>query len=59
MDFYEEEIVSEETVVLDEEDESLSEDRLSGLSPWEVAFEEGVKMADEENEEEEEEWGDL
>lgn len=54
MDFYEDEIMSEETTVLDEDNDTYHEDQLCGSDPWEIAFEQGVKMAQEEEEEEEE-----
>jgi hypothetical protein len=46
-EFYEKEINFEE------DEEYLSEEKLNSLDPWEIAFEEGVKMAEERDSEEE------
>ena len=35
-----------ETTVIDEDEDMMSEDKLDGSDPWEIAFEEGVRMAE-------------
>ena len=44
-----EEFLMEETSVMDEDEELLGEERLNSLDPWEIAFEEGVRQASQED----------
>ncbi len=46
-----------ETTIIDEDDDMMSEDKLDGSDPWEIAFEEGVRMA--EFEESDDDWDDF
>ena len=41
------EFLMEETSVIDEDEELIGEERLNSLDPWEIAFEEGVRQAQE------------
>jgi len=41
----EDEFLREEIAVMDEDEELLGEERLNSLDPWEIAFEEGVRQA--------------
>lgn len=45
----EDELVYEEESVLDEDEDMLNEEQLNSLDPWEIAFEEGVRQAEEGN----------
>lgn len=46
MRYEDDEFLGVETSVLDEDEDLLNEDQLDSLDPWEIAFEQGVKQAE-------------